>query len=468
MNYEKQITDDILNQLIKCNDNCGTAFERPKSTLGYVDFCLKTLPGASYILGQLVNYVFSNKLTSGRVGSDIVLQDFLYSLNEVGETNYSVLQSVTKYASSHGECGLRWYKDGIYMVKPGTYATLTIVEDGIEQIVGYITTKNRKNIEKDTFTFSDFSFDNDEEITNAFLGELERRGLIFLDKSDFVNVRNDTSELHGKSPFLSDTLRIDLLITTYERLIHELNYDGPGRVILWAKNGILADDINEHATSEIMRANPLSQANREKKAREELKRITEEIRNSGSDNAILLSNAFERNVQHLPRVTKATEFFDWIKQEGVIVAQILGILPGLLELGDISGNVSMEKIIDNAMLNNIIPLRERYAVQFSSLLASKLGIEKIYFDKYELQQAEDVNTMRTKVVNMMKTLSDVDADVARKLIENFGTMLLKEIHQDGHIGGELKELTIAKRREEYVKNGTDFGAGEEDSAYRRG
>lgn len=462
MNYEEKVGNEILSQLLECNTTCvdlqGFHFEKPKDDRGIVDYYLKVLPGASYILGQQVNYIFSNGMTTGRVEGNNILDAFLYKNNERGETNYSVLQNAVKIASSYGECGVRWYEGDIYIVKPGTYATLRTVENGIEKIVGYITTQNGKSLGKDDFTFDDFAFD-DEDITARFLEELEEREWIFLDKEDFVNVRNDTSYLHGKSPFLSDTLRLDLLVTAYERLIHDLNYDGPGRIILWAKQGLIGDEHNDIATSQVMKANPLSSTERNKKAKQELENITKDIKNSGSDSAILLSDVFDRNIQHLPRVTKATEFFDWINKEGIIVAQVLGMAPGLLELGEMSGNVSMEKIIDNAMLNTVVPLRERYAVQFSSLLAGKLGLEKIYFNKYELQQAEDENTMRTKVANIMAILNSIDTPETQELVRDFALMLNREIHQDGNVDSDLKELQVQKRREDYGKNGRNTETG---------
>ena len=112
------------------------------------------------------------------------------------------------------------------------------------------------------------------------------------------------------------------------------------------------------------------------KAKEEARRIAREIKSSTSDSVILLSNGFDKDIEHLERVTKATEFFDWLSNEGVILAQAMGMAPSLLELGKISGNVSMEKIIDNSMLNNIVPLREQYAIQFSEFISNHLKIQK--------------------------------------------------------------------------------------------
>lgn len=118
--------------------------------------------------------------------------------------------------------------------------------------------------------------------------------------------------------------------------------------------------------------------------------------------------------------------------------------PSLLELGGISGNVSMTSIISTAMLNSIVPLRERYATQFSSFLAKHIQTEKIYFNKYEMEQREDENTMRTKIVNIMSLLNamhDSDDNIrpeALQLFKNFSEMLEKNIHNENGVLEELK------------------------------
>lgn len=456
MQYQDVLLDEIEKELLctDCTDWQGFSFKKPKGEMDRIDYYLKEVPGASYILGQKVNFIFSNGLTTGKTDGDRALDDFLFRENEQAATNYSVLQDAVRMAEAYGEAGLREYENNLYLVPTGTYATLTQKVDGIKQIVGYITTKNGKRIEKDTFDFTDFKWDGDISLEDI-LKDFDEKGWIFLDKTKFRNIRNNTTEEHGKSPFLEDTLRLDLLITTYKRLIHDLNYDGPGRVLFWTKGGLAGDSENDVATSQVINQSANIQEERRKRAKKEFEQLAKDIKESKSDSAIMLSSeAFDKDIKHLERVTKSTEFLEWIKEEGLIVAQILGMAPGLLELGSMSGNVSMEKIIDNAMLNTIVPLRERYAVQFSVLLRDLLGVEKVYFNKYELQQAEDVNTMRTKIVNDMSLLSAMKDEngvirpEAQELFSNFAQMLNKELHQDGNINGELKELKVSKKGEQ--------------------
>jgi polyhydroxyalkanoate synthesis regulator phasin len=164
---------------------------------------------------------------------------------------------------------------------------------------------------------------------------------------------------------------------------------------------------------------------------------------------IVLSNAFDKEIDHLERVTKATEFFTWIKNDTLLLAQDFGMAPSLLELGGVSGNVSMTSIISTAMRNTIVPLRERYSEQFSGFLSSKLECEKIYFNKYEMVEAGDVDTMRTKYVNMLSLLNAMRIDgqdgekqiqpKAQELFNDMAEMLKENIHNEN---GKLEELTM--------------------------
>lgn len=453
MDYQ-EYGKELLEKMLSCNTACvdfnSFKFERPKSPLDKVDFYIKTLPSADYILSQMVNYIFSNSLTTGKIDGNGKLNEFLYRENGQDVTNYSVLKDAIKNAIAYGECGIRWNGNDIYMCETGTYAPLIYNDLGIKRVVGYVATKDGKQIGESVIDLSDFEVKDD--ITKDLLQYFEDRDWLFLDKSEFRNIRNDTSKLHGESPFLHDELRLELLVTAYERLLHDLNYDGAGRLLMWARSGLVSDDINEMSTSMVMSTSMTSNIEREKKAKQELKKITKDIKESGSDSVILLSNAFDKEIIHLPRVTKATEFLEWLKNEDIIVAQVLGIVPDLLGFGEMSGNVSMEKIIDNAMLNTIVPMREQYAVQFSSFIGNRLGVDKIYFDKYELEQAEDENAMRTKVVNMMSVLASIENPKAQTLVDDFADMLDANIHHDNR---ELKELKAQKRRDENDKHERD-------------
>jgi len=432
--------ENILDDFLDCNtcaDISGTQkrrYDRGLSERKKIDKLMEVLPGIDYIRNQMLNYIFSNGLTTGSINADVILNDFLYRKNNADATNYSVLREAIGWAAIDGECGIRLYDGNIYLVRSGQYAIVKGRVDGIEQIFGYLVSTS-DNV---------YLYDMDEE---SFEKWWKRDDVLFLDKTEFCQIRNNVSFLHGKSPLLSDKLRIDLLVTAYERLNYDVEYDGPGRIIIRPKDGYInGDPSNDISTSTVINTSGVAQMDRAEKAKREAARLAKEIRDSTSDSVIVLSNGFDEHIEHLERVTKATEFFTWLNNEGVILAQAMGMAPSLLELGKISGNVSMEKIIDNGMLNNIVPLREHYAIQFSEFISNYLGIQKVYFDKYDLQQSEDENETRMKIVDMMVKLASIGEE---DLVASFGAMLNNNIYDENN---DLRTLKVGKKGVKEITN----------------
>lgn len=442
------LLEDFLKDWLECNTVCDLAKEseimqKLKSLKGWnkVDYYMEVLPGADYVRTQTLNYIFSSGITTGSINEDVRLDEFLYRTNAEGVMNLNVLRNVIGTAISHGCCGARWYKGNIYQYKPGTYKTLKLRNrDGVSMVAAYIVAEDGGKV-------PDVAWNEDDELNfeeyEDIIRYLRDQKIILLDTSDFLNMRNDTSLDYGYSPLLHDTLRLDLLSATYERLNYDVRYDGPGRIVIRPKSGFMSDDNNDISTSTLMNESVTAASKRLENVKKEASRVGQELKKSSSDSVILLSQAFDKEITHLPRVTKATEFFDWLKNDTFIIAQDFGMSPSLLELGGISGNVSMTSIIGNAVNNNIVPLREKYATQVSPFLAEKLKISKVYFDMYNLEQADDENTMRTQIVNIMSLLNSMNDDndktrpEALKLFKDFGDMLSENIHNEN---GVLEEL----------------------------
>lgn len=444
---EDKLLKEILDDWIQCNTVCDLAKEseiekKLKALKGWdkVDYYMEILPGADYVRTQTLNYIFSSGITTGSINEDVKLDKFLYNVNKDGVMNLNVLRNVIAMAISHGCCGARWYEGDIYMYKPGTYRTLRLRNnDGVLTTVAYVVAEDGGTVPSITFSDDDIRLNEYEDVIRF----LREQKIILLDTKEFLNMRNDTSLDYGYSPLLHDELRLDLLSYAYERLNYDVRYDGPGRIVIRPKSGFMADDENDISTSALMNQSFAGSQKRMDGVKDEAKRIGRDIKNSSSDSVILMSNAFDKEITHLPRVTKATEFFDWLKNDTFILAQDFGMSPSLLELGGISGNVSMTSIISTAILNNIIPLRERYAIQLSPFICEKLGLTKIYFDMYNLEQADDENTMRTQIVNIMSLLNSMKGEDERtrtnalNLFNDFAEMLSENIHNENNALEEL-------------------------------
>lgn len=442
-----EIFEDVLKNWAECNSVCDVAVPRKREdyTLDRVDEYMEKLAGANYVKTQTLNYIFSNGLTTGSINQDKILEKFLYKTNERENLNLDEIRNAIGMAITHGHSGLRWLNGNVYQYKWGEYRALTYISQGIRKNVGYIVSKDGKKIPSLQFDYKNYREYQD------FLRDLDDKNLILLSNREFQPIRNDTSLVYGKSPLLEDRERLDLMLATYERLNYDIRYDGPGRIVIRPKDGYVNGDGNDVSSSTVLNTSLGSEKKRVDKIKAEASRVAQEMKNSSSDSVIVLSNAFDENITHLERVTKATEFFSWLKNDTLILAQDFGMSPSLLELGNVSGNVSMTSIIDLAMLNSIVPLRERYATQFSSFLSEHLKLDKVYFNKYEMQQQEDENTMRTKIVNIMSLLNamkDEGGNIrpnALQLFNDFASMLSENIHNENQ---KLERLSVAKRVDE--------------------
>ena len=436
---ERRAIDEILENMLECNA-CTDVSPLPKRRWGdgleKVDEYMRVLPGADYVLTQTLNYMFSNGLTTGSIKQDEELNKFLYRKNAKQTLNKDELRNTIGMAITHGASGLRWLNGNVYQYKWGTYRILTLKRNGIESVLGYLIKKDGGRVPPVKFDFKKY------EEYEDFIRDLDDQNLILLDTNEFMVIRNDTSLPYGHSPLLADEARLDLLTAVYERLNYDIRYDGPGRIIIRPKDGLAGgDDANDVSTANVLQGALAGQAKSKEAILKEAKRVANQIKNSASDSVIVLSNAFDKDIDHLERVTKATEFFTWIKNDTLVLAQDFGMAPSLLELGGVSGNVSMTSIIDTAMINTIVPLREKYSEQFSAFISGKIGCEKIYFDKYDMKQNEDENTMRTKIVNILSLLNamrikgangeeDVIQPKAQQLFDDFADMLTKNIHNE--------------------------------------
>ena len=440
---ERRAIDEILENMLECN-SCNDIGSLPKKKWGdgleKVDEYMQVLPGADYVLTQTLNYMFSNGLTTGSIRDDEKLNKFLYQKNAKQTLNKDELRNAIGMAVTHGASGLRWLNGDVYQYKWGTYRILTLKKNGIESVLGYLIKKDGGRVPPIKFDFSKYQEYED------FIRDLDEQELILLDTSEFMVIRNDTSLPYGHSPLLADEARLDLLTAVYERLNYDIRYDGPGRIIIRPKDGLAGgDDSNDVSTANVLQGALAGQQKSKEAILAEAKRVANQIKKSSSDSVIVLSNAFDKDIDHLERVTKATEFFTWIKNDTLVLAQDFGMAPSLLELGGVSGNVSMTSIIDTAMINTIVPLREKYSEQFSAFISGKIGCEKIYFDKYDMKQNEDENTMRTKIVNIMSLLNamrvkgedDAIQPIAQELFDDFGEMLKNNIHNELGILEEL-------------------------------
>lgn len=419
---------DVLDVMAECDKgNCfhGFCFSDPKRKNDYetIEWLTENLPTLPYVLEQYMNFLFSNGLVSGTPEGDEKLKNWLFKPNIKGIPNYIVLKEAIKNSIVWGKCGIRWLseEDGIIVVPHTQYSTIVVEDEkygGFKKPVAYaISMDEEKHIDLSKY---ELEVDRETFTKDGILKDF-KNDIIIEFPENFINLRADISTEDGKSRLLEDRQRLEILANVYTRLNYDVIYDGPGRIIFWMKDDIYNTGTIDLSAGELIAGSVASKEKRAERARAELEAMARSIKDSRSDNVILSSPMFDR-LDHLPRVTKATEFFDYLNKEGSIVSQVIGITPELIGLGDVSGNVSMEKIIDNAMINVIVPQRESYATQISPMLSGKLGLPKIYFDKYELKNQIDHSSPVYKLALSIQQLQEAGYNdtanyLAQKIME---------------------------------------------------
>lgn len=437
----KSVSDKVLDEMLRCNTVCSDigTFKKTEYKVeeDFIEWLYCNLPSMSYVVDRIINFIFSNGLTTGDELQDEKLDAFLYAQNIQGTTNLNALREGIKQALVFGKSGLRWLgDDGIMNINSKYYACLTQENEthyGFKEIIGFIVSfKGQKIWDMDV---TEIDFDEETFESQGIIID-KGRGLLILSQDEFLNLRNNTSKNNGESPLKYDQQRLKLISAIYERLNYDIVYDGPGRLLLRVSKDYMSSD-QASGNGQLLDNTQGGRDRRADEVKKEVSNIGEQIKKSTSDNVIAVSDYFDKDITHLPRVTKATEFFNWLSGEGEMIAQLFGISPTLLGLGKISGNVSMEKIIDNSMLNDIIPLREMFAVQISAWLADKLGVDKIYFDMYEMKQVVDENDTRAKVVKQAIEIRRYGSDADQAVADDLMAMVDADLDTGK---GELKTL----------------------------
>lgn len=437
---------NILNEFISCGSDCGQDFKLPKQSNDYykkLEYIISRLPALPYVRESITNLVFSNGLTTGsKDDDDNILKPFLYKNNVEGETNYNVLRRAFKESLVYPKYGVRYIDDdkGIVGVDPRRYSALVTDEDsesyrGFYEVFAYVVSLGYDLKKGTSYTKEDININEDTLKKEGIIYDSDKK-LMFVPPEHFINLRTDTSTSQGLSKLTSDKERIELLLEIYERLNIDIVNESPGRLLLFLNDSIYEYDEST-STTKILSDNKEDTEAYRKKVNKEVEGIAKGIRNSGSDSVIAVSNMFKKeNVLHLPKMLNGNDLKWFVEQEGEIVSQILGVNPVLIGLGSMSGNVSMEKILDNEMMNSIIPMREHFAVQISAVLAPILGVDKIYFDKYQLKQINDSSAKLGRLAVIAERFDKMGRDDTVDAIEEYIVDTLEKENKDGKVKKE--------------------------------
>jgi hypothetical protein len=388
------------------------------------------LPDVDYILDNIVNYMFTNYLTTENFDKDKQLRDYLYSLNFNGQRNYDVLKQVAKGYRKYGYYGLLNTGEGLvgihpkdilacvidYPKKPVLRQTLTYL---IKNTNTFITPFDRKTGNNRPVT--DYSAEDIQKILEN-PEEYKNEVLIVTDK-EFACVRIDTSQVFCVSPLLKDRKRVELILNILNRMNYDISRNGIGTIALQAKD-TLEEQIEESveqgtsfSSGELLDMGRTAKGERTKKIIEDMNAFAEKLSETEFNDAIVYSGNFQ-NLEQLERDTKATDFLDYLSQYvPAIICQMFGVPARLFDLNKTVSNIGTYSIIDNAMKNTIIPMRDHFIGQVVHILQNASGLsEHIKFDSYEFANNYNYNN-DLYILDVYDRLKSIDDKMAEAYLK---------------------------------------------------
>lgn len=401
-----------------------------KETLEDVERLALDLPDVDYILDNIVNYMFTNSLTTDNFEKDSELRKYLYSHNFNGQRNYDVLKQVAKGYRKYGYYGLLNTGEGLVGVHPKDilacvidYPKMPVIRQTLTYLIKnnniYQTPYDRKT--GNPRVASDYSEDDIKEILKN-PKDYENEVMVVTEKQ-FACVRLDTSQVFCASPLLKDRKRVELILNILNRMNYDISRNGIGTIALQAKD-TLEEQIEESVEQgtafsggELLDMGRTAKEERIKKIIEDMNAFAEKLSETEFNDAIVYSGNFQ-NLEQLERDTKATDFLDFLSQYvPAIVCQMFGVPARLFDLNKTVSNIGTYSIIDNAMKNTIIPMRDHFLGQIVLLLQNATGLsEHIKFDSYEFTNSYNYNN-DIYILDVYERLKNIDENMAEAYLK---------------------------------------------------
>lgn len=388
------------------------------------------LPDVDYILDNIVNYMFTNSLTTDNFEKDEKLRNYLYSLNFNGQRNYDVLKQVAKGYRKYGYYGILNTGEGLVGVHPKDILACVIdypKKPVLRQTLTYLI----KNTNVFTTPFdqktgnnrpvNDYSADDIKKILED-PKKYEREVLVVTDK-EFSCVRIDTSQVFCVSPLLKDRKRVELILNVLNRMNYDISRNGIGTIALQAKD-TLEEQIEESveqgtsfSSGELLDMGRTAKQERNKKIIEDMNAFAEKLSETEFNDAIVYSGNFQ-NLEQLERDTKATDFLEYLAQYvPAIICRMFGVPARLFDSDKTVSNIGTHSIIDNAMKNTIIPMRDHFIGQIVHILQNAIGLDEyIKFDSYEFTNSYNYNN-DIYILDVYDRLKDIDTNMAEAYLK---------------------------------------------------
>lgn len=407
----------------------STGFTPPsvREDLTTIEYLALNLPDVNYILTSIVNYMFTNELTTKDREKDKILNSYLQSLNFNGQRNIDTLKEVAKGYRKYGYYGLLNTGKGLVGVHPKNILACVVDNDKypvIRQTLTYLIKRDGlQNKGRFNGLWEGTNFDETELLEIIKDPEKYKEDIMVVSDDEFVCVRLDTSQVFGMSPLLYDRKRIELVLNILERMNYDISRNGIGTIALQAKD-TLEEQIEESIESgssfsggELLDLSRSAKQDRQKQIIEDMEKFADELSKTEFNDAIVYSGKFQ-NLEQLERDTKATDFLDYLSMYvSPIICQMFGVPARLFDIGKTVSNIGTHSIIDNAMKNNIIPDREHFIGQCGNVLRKATGLEEtLEFASYEFTNSYNYNN-DLYILDAYERLLAIDADKAKVYLD---------------------------------------------------
>lgn len=386
------------------------------------------LPDVDYILDNIVYYMFTNNLISNTHEDTHKIDEYMNSLNFDGQRNIDVLKGVAKGYRKYGYYGLLNTGHGLIGVHPEQILACVVSYDKIpvirQNLTYIIRSAPRSNI-NDSYGGSNYAVANNGTLTSELILEIlanpgkYKEDYLVVTDTQFACVRLDTSKVFGISPLLKDRKRVKLILNILDRMNYDIVRNGIGTIALKAKVNLM-DEIEETAeqgvipsSGQIIDVGRTAKAERQLKIAEDMKSIADKLSTTENNDAFVYSSRFE-DLQQLERDTKAVDFLDFLCQYvSPIISQMFGVPARLFDLGKTVSNIGTHSIIDNAMRNCIIPMRDHFIGQCNPVLMGAIGISTpVEFSSYEFTKDYNYeNDLKIlEVYNILQSIDPIKAE----------------------------------------------------------
>lgn len=405
--------------------------------------------------GLELQYTGTDKLTDSlkaKIATDNQrLQDWLSSVNNIGNTNLSIIKTAIEDTEIYGHAGIQLF----------TERDILTINNIHSFNFAIVLLKGNKGSTKVLFYFIDLeNIDRDKDYKDIIdsktnkIKETDKQYYLLPD--EFIHLKTNSDNEYGVSPFVYDRGRIQLLLDGLLQNVNDINSEKFGKVLLKTQQKVSNEDLG--LSNELAKANPEQRlenlATALNQGRQGLNSLTD-----NSESGWVMNKAYFEDITQLARQIKGTDYLDWINTNSTLIAcGALGIHPDLLGGIGRGYSSSLKAIIDFTITNYIKPVQVQYEAMLTQKLLTKLNFDldyKLVFKPLDFSDPKEIADIYSKTAETAKKMVDIgvplqnvhdflESEIPSIVIENqsditligSGYKMISDLNQDLTIAGD--------------------------------